>query len=561
VSRLPTGTVTFLFTDIEGSTRLLHELGAERYAEALAEHRRLLRAAFARHGGVEVDTQGDAFFVAFARASDAVAAAEEGQQALAAAAVRVRMGLHTGEPLATEEGYVGADVHRAARIAAAGHGGQVVLSRTTCDLVESNVRDLGDHRLKDLGEPVRLFQLGHDEFPRLASLNDTNLPVQPTPFLGRERELAEVIGLVANREVRLLTLTGAGGSGKTRLALQVAAELLERFPDGVWWVPLQAVRDPDLVPTTIAQVVGAGGDLLAHLADKRSLLLLLDNAEQVIEAAPALAGILAACPNLRLLVTSREPLHLSAEHEYVVSPLVDEEAVSFFRVRALAARPDFAPNGEVLEICRRLDNLPLALELAAARVKVLSTAQILSRLGRRLPLLTGGPRDAPERQRTLHATIAWSYELLDGREQDLFAGLSVFEGGWTLEAAEDVCDAGVDELQSLVEKNLVRVQEDRFWMLGTIHDFALEQLDARSHAAELRRRHAEHFLELAERAEPELRENRQTDWLALLERERDNLRTALAWARDCGEAEIELRLATALRFFWHVRGPVAEARR
>src|SRR6478672_6506869 len=291
MAELPTGTVTFLFTDIEGSTKLLHELG-DGYADALAKHRRLLRDAFAAHDGVEVDTQGDAFFVAFGRASDAIAAAANAQRELAQGPVRVRMGIHTGEPLRTEEGYVGMDVHRAARIAAAGHGGQVLLSESTAGLVEEVLRPLGEHRLRDLLEPLRLFQLGEHDFPAPASLGRTNLPVQPTPFVGRERELAEVLALLRDSHVRLLTLTGAGGSGKTRLALQVAAEAETEYPDGVFWVPLQTLRDPELVEPTIAQVLGARDGLALHLSSKRTVLL-LDNFEQVISAAQYLGDLCA----------------------------------------------------------------------------------------------------------------------------------------------------------------------------------------------------------------------------------------------------------------------------
>jgi class 3 adenylate cyclase len=407
---LPSGTVTFLFTDIEGSTRQLHELG-DGYADVLAEHRRVLRAAFAHYDGVEVDTQGDAFFVAFARASDAIASAQAGQDALSGGPVRVRMGLHTGEPMVGAEGYVGIDVHHGARIASAGHGGQVLLSQTTRDLLDSSVDlvDLGLHRLKDLSEPRRLYQLGTEQFPPLKTLHQTNLPVPTTPFVGRQLELGEIRGLL--RSSRVLTLTGPGGTGKTRLALQVAAEAAEDFPAGVWWVPLAVLHDPALVRDSIAQVLGAKGELAEHIADKE-LLLVLDNLEHLLDAAPGLAAIVERCRGLRLLVTSREPLRLSAEQEYPVAPFALEEAVDFFCVRARAAKPDFAPTATLPDICGRLDSLPLALELAAARVKVLSPDQILTRLEQALPFLTHGRRDVPERQRTLAATIAWSYEML-----------------------------------------------------------------------------------------------------------------------------------------------------
>jgi predicted ATPase len=479
---LPSGTVTFLFTDVEGSTKLLHELGAEGYSEALAEHRRILREAFSVHGGVEVDTQGDAFFVAFATAPTALKAAAEARTRLTGGPIRVRMGIHTGTPHVAEEGYVGVDVHRAARIAAAGHGGQVLVSASTAALLDADgLRDLGEHRLKDLSAPERIYQLGADDFPPLKSLHQTNLPIPTTPFLGRERELGEVLGLLSQEAVRLLTLTGAGGSGKTRLGLQAVAALAERYPQGVWWVPLATLRDPALVLASAGQALGAKNGLAEHIGDK-TLLLLFDNFEHLVEAAPELAGLLASCPNLDLLVTSREPLRVSGEQEYAVAPLVHEEGVRFFLARARAVRPEFGADEAVSEICRRLDDLPLALELAAARVKALSSAQILERLEQRLPLLTGGARDLPERQRTLRATIEWSYELLSPEEQRLFALLAVFRGGCTLEAAEDVAGADLDTLQSLVDKSLLRHSEERYWMLETIREYAAERLEASAEA-------------------------------------------------------------------------------
>jgi predicted ATPase len=553
VRRLPTGTVTFLFTDIEGSTRLLHELG-ERYADVLAEHRRLLREAFERHDGVEVDTQGDAFFVAFSRATDAVTSAAEAQRALATGPVRVRMGLHTGEPTRTDEGYVGMDVHRAARIAAAGHGGQVLVSQTTRELLDGiELRDLGEHRLKDLAAPQRLYQLGEAEFPPLKSLYQTNLPVVATPFLGREEEVAEVLGLL--RDARLVTLTGPGGTGKTRLALQAAAEAAEEFEHGVFWAGLAPLRDPELVLPTVAAAVDARDDLFAQIGDKR-LLLLVDNFEHVVEAAPGLGELLASCPNLKLLVTSREPLHLEGEWEYAVQPLRPAEAAELFEQRARAIRADFSRNGEVAEICDRLDGLPLAVELAAARVKVLSPAAILERLEQRLPLLTGGARNVPERQRTLRATIEWSYELLTPEEQQLFARLAVFAGGCTLEAAEDVGGADIDTLQSLVDKSLVRQSDDRFWMLETIREYAAEQFERDPSAALFRRRHAEYFAELLEN--PRLGDAQRR---ATLQAEHENARAALDFLEQESAAELEVRLATALAPFWLRRGHTREGHR
>jgi predicted ATPase/class 3 adenylate cyclase len=557
---LPSGTVTFLFTDIEGSTRLLDELG-DGYADVLAEHRRALRDAFERNGGVEVDTQGDAFFVAFPRASDAVSAAQAGQDALRAGPVRVRMGLHTGEPMLTEENYVGMDVHRGARVASAGHGGQVLLSQTTRDLLDSSFElvDLGLHRLKDLSEPQRLFQLGTEEFPPLKTLHQTNLPVPATPFLGRERELGEVLGLL--RSSRVLTLTGPGGSGKTRLALQTAGEAADDFPAGVWWVPLSTLQDPSLVCGSIAQVLGSKNGLADHIADKE-LLLLLDNLEHLLDATPELAALLERCSGLRLLATSREPLRLSAEQEYPVAPFASGEAVDFFCARARAARPDFEPTAALPDICRRLDNLPLALELAAARVKILSSDQILARLEQALPLLTGGPSDAPERQRTLAATIAWSHEMLSDSEQALFASLSVFVGGCTLEAAEAVCDADVDGLASLVDKSLVRQSGERFWMLETIREFALERLREHGLHEELRRRHADYFLAGAEANFGRLFETLTQEQLDWFEREQDNLRAAFDRLHEPdAEPELEARLVLACAKFWSHRGFWSEERR
>ena len=557
---LPSGTVTFLFTDIEGSTRLLQDLG-DGYADALTEHRRLLREAFDRHEGIEVDTQGDAFFVAFARAADAVAAAEDGQRALVGGPIRVRMGVHTGEPLLTDEGYVGLDVHRAARIAAAGHGGQVLVSQTTRDLLgnSSALRDLGDHRLKDLSAPQRLYQLGDDVFPPLKALNEMHLPQQPTSFVGRERELAEVVELV--RSSRLVTLTGPGGSGKTRLALQAAADLAGEFDDGAWFVPLAPVDDVDLMAPTIAQTLGVRDDLEAHLRGKRALLL-LDNLEHLLEAAPVVAELVAAAESVSVLVTSRERLSVAAEVEYRLPTLAPDEAVALFEARARALNPSFAPNGEVKEICARLDGLPLAIELAAARARILTPAQILERLGSRLDLLTGGARDAPERQRTLRSTIEWSYELLEEDERTLFARLAVFGASFSLDAAEEIVEADLDALSSLLDKSLLReTGVGRFFLLETLKEFAAERLHESGDTGAYRLRHAEWALALAERAEPHL-EGRaeQTVWLDALEAERDNLRIASATLRETGRSEGALRLVTALWRLWFMRGPLSEGR-
>jgi predicted ATPase len=556
VRELPSGTVTFLFTDIEGSTKLLHELGTEAYAEALAEHRRALRDAFARHGGVEVDTQGDAFFYAFAMAPSALAAAAEGNDALAGGPIRVRIGIHTGTPRVGEEGYVGEDVHRAARIAAVAHGGQVVVSASTASLVDQALVDLGDHRLKDLSAPERIYQLGSEKFRPLKSLHQSNLPVPTTPFLGRERELADVVGLLEG--TRLLTLTGPGGTGKTRLAAQAAGMSSDAYPGGVWWVPLAPLRDPALVLETAAQIVGSTNGLAEHIAD-RSMLLLFDNFEQVVEAAGDVASLLVSCPNLDLLVTSREALHVTGEQEYPVPPLVHEEGVGFFLARARAVKPSFQPGDDVSEICRRLDDLPLALELAAARVKALSSAQILQRLERRLPLLTGGARDLPERQQTLRAAIAWSYDLLSAGEQQLFARLSVFRGGCTLEAAEEICEADLDTLQSLVDKSLLRQTEERYWMLETIREYAAERLEESGEVDELHRLHADHYLVVAESLPRDA--PLSAEWLDLVEAEHDNCRAALDRLLAASHTQLALRLSGALWRFWAVRGHHIEGMR
>jgi predicted ATPase len=580
---LPTGTVTLLFTDIEGSTRLLEQLGAE-YEHVLAEHHRLIREAVAAHDGVEVDTQGDSFLCAFARASDALGAAADAQRALATTRVRVRMGLHTGEPTRTEEGYVGIDVHRAARVMAAGHGGQVLLSQTTRDLLgdELPLRDLGEHRLKDLASAIRLHQLGYKEYPPLKTLESrpTNLPLQPTRLVGREREVEEVASLLRRDDVRLLTLTGPGGTGKTRVALQAAAELLEAFADGVWLVNLAALADPALVPGAIAQSLALpeqpgepiSHTLASHLRE-REVLLLLDNFEQVADAASVLSELVAAAPALKVLVTSRAALHLSAELEFPVPPLDDAEAIELFADRARAVKPSFALNGNrdlLVAICRRLDNLPLAVELAAARIKLLPERALLDRLQGRLKLLTGGPRDADERQRTLRATIDWSYGLLSPEEQVLFARLSVFAGGRTLEAIETVCSPlgevdVFDGVASLLDKSLLRQEEDaadepRFVMLETIHEYARDRLAELGEADELRRRHAEYFASLAEAAEAALRHPDQGAWLARLDAEQDNLRAALDASRDVGDAELLARITISMARFWEIRGLLAEAR-
>jgi predicted ATPase/class 3 adenylate cyclase len=469
-------------------------------------------------------------------------------EAQAALELPVRIGIHTGEAEATAEGYVGVEVHRAARICAVAHGGQVVVSGRTHACVDEHTAlcDLGLHRLKDLAEPVRLYQVGDAEFPPLRSLNATNLPVQPNALVGRERELDEVTALLRDG-ARLVTLTGPGGTGKTRLAIQAAAELVDDFPDGVYWVPLAALRDPQLVAPTIEQTLGANVALSAHIGESR-MLLLLDNLEQVIESAAALGEAVSHCPNLKLLVTSRALLRVQGERQYQVPPLVDNEAIALFRARALNAEPEDA----VAKICRRLDGLPLAVELAAARTQILPPEHLLDRLERRLPLLTGGPRDAPQRQRTLRATVEWSFDLLTAEERRVFIELAVF-AGFTLESAEAVCNADLDTLQALSEHSLVRQELGRFTMLETIREFAEERLDASDNAADVRRRHAEFMLELARSAHLTFEHARQHP--EIVAPEINNLRAAIAWAQSAGDVQLALEIALALEMYWVYTNP------
>jgi predicted ATPase/class 3 adenylate cyclase len=613
----PTGTVTLLFTDMEGSTHLLQQLG-KRYGSVLTECRRMLRTAFAQYRGYEIDTQGDAFFVVFARAIDAVAAAVTAQRVLASASwpesvvVRVRMGLHTGEPEPSPEGYVGLDVHLAARIMSAGHGGQVLLSQTTSDLVKHDLPggvsllNMGKHHLKDLHQPIRIFQLVisglSSDFPPLKTLNPSlnNLPVQPTPFMGREQEVIAIEHLLRREDVRLLTLTGAGGTGKSRLALQVAANLASGFPDGVFFVNLAPINDPALVIPTIAQALelketGDSSllDVLKSSLRKKKLLLLLDNFEQVVHAAPSLADLLTACPKLKILVTSRIVLHMQAEHEFAVPPLAlpdltclpdlsavsQCEAVAFFISRAQAVKPSFQLTHSnalaVAEICARLDGLPLAIELAAARMKLLTPQALLARLSQRLQVLTSTTRDTPARQQTLRNTIAWSYNLLDAYEQQLFRKLSVFVGGCTLEAAEAVCaepaNAGgqvLDGVASLTDKSMLQQteveEEPRLTMLETIREYGLECLAASGEMEASRHAHAAYYLTLVEETEPKLLGPEQVVWFERLEREHDNLRTAMRWLLeregDRHSVEMALRLVGALQRFWQMSGHFSEGR-
>jgi predicted ATPase/class 3 adenylate cyclase len=605
MAEAPTGAIALLFTDIEGSTKLLQRSG-DLYADLLADHRRLLRAAFDSHDGYEVDTEGDAFFVAFRSARDAVAAAADAQRALAEQRwrggheLRVRMGVHSGGPRLVDGRYVGLDVHHAARVMASGHGGQVVISGAAREDLDDDwhLLDLGEHRLKDLLHPVRLYQLVIDglpsSFPPLKTLGNhpTNLPTQPNELIGRDTEVAAITELLRSGQ-RLVTLTGPGGTGKTRLALQVAADLLEEFRSGVFFVSLAPVPNKELLIPTIAETVAvretAGENLAdtlrAYLTDK-DMLLVLDNLEHILDAAPQVADLLQAA-DLRLLVTSRERLHVAAEHVYEVPPLVlpepDEgnlasllqsEAIGLFTARAQATDPTFdltAENaGAVVAICRALDGLPLALELAAARIPVLAPHALLGRLDKRLALLTGGARDADTRQRTLRGALEWSHDLLDALEQTLFARLAVFVDGCRLEAAEEICGLGdglatLDGLQSLVEKSLLRQCPDpdgerRFWMLETIKEYAGERLDERLERGGLERRHAEYFLSLAELAEPALWAQQNDEWLPRLDAEQPNFRAALDHALAARDAELALRLGSALYPFWEIRGQHGEAR-
>jgi predicted ATPase/class 3 adenylate cyclase len=611
MAELPTGTVTLLFTDIEGSTRLLRRAG-DAYAGLLAQHRSLLEQAFLAHQGVVVDSEGDAFFVAFASAKDAVAAAADAQRALMSHdwsdenEVRVRMGLHTGEPRVVEGRYVGIDVHQAARVVSAGHGGQVLVSETTRALLDDDteLRDLGEHRLKDLARPQRLYQLVLEglpnEFPPLATLDNrpTNLPAQPNAFIGRERELAETQALLERDDVRLLTLIGPGGTGKTRLALQLAGAVLDRFRNGVFFVSLTPIRDWELVVPTILRTLGlreqpgeTSLETLTEYLQEKELLLVLDNFEHVMAAAPAVGGLLESAPDLCVLVTSRMPLRLQAERAHrvpqlavpdlrrpaVAEEVVDFESVRLFVERARAAAVDFTVdevNAEaVAEIVVRLDGLPLAIELAAPRVRTLTPPALLRRLDQRLPLLTGGAQDADARQRTLRGTIAWSHDLLLAKEKTLFERLAVFVGGCRLDAAEAVCDFDgtfgdelLDGLDSLVQKSLLRQRQDsdgepRFWMLETIREFGLELLQSAGELEAACERHAAWTAGQAEWLDADSRTGDHPAFLMQVDEEYPNMREAISFARQARDGELLLRLATALWGFWSSRVYGAEGRR
>ena len=546
---LPAGTVTFVFTDIEGSTRLLDELGGENYAAALADHRRVIRATFA--SGYEVDTQGDAFFYAFERASDAITACSEAVAALGGGPIRVRVGLHTGEPVLTEEGYVGVDVHRAARIAGVAHGDQIIASRATRDLApESDFVDLGEHRLKDLARPERLYQLGAEEFPPLRSLNRSNLPVVMGPLVGRGRELAEITRLIDEGQ-RLVTIVGPGGTGKTRLAIQAAAEVADRFPDGVTFVPLAEVQDPAVALHAAAEI--AGVRLVSDLAPQHALLV-LDNFEHLTAAAPGLASLLQADDAVRVLATSRVPLRISGELEYRLEPLERPAAVLLLRERARGIGRTIDDDEVGSELCARLDDLPLAIELAAARLRSVRADQLLELLSKRLPLLTHGPRDAPARQRTLEATIAWSYDLLDAEAQTALARLSVFPGSFTLAAAGAVTRVGLDLIDELVEASLVKPIDGgaRLLLLETIREFAGDRLGSAERDT-LQTTHAHYYLDYLAEA-PRILERDEVQVFVVLANEFHNIREALYRADSDGEGGRILGACQALATFWNMHG-------
>ena len=629
MTELPTGTVAFVFTDIEGSTHLAQTLPPERWDAVLGRHRSLIRAAVAAHDGVEVSTEGDSFFLAFRRTSDALAAVVEAEKALGAepwpedGVIRVRAGIHTGDGrLDGEGGYVGPDVHRAARVAAAGHGGQVLLSETTSTLVADDLppgvglRGLGEHRLKDL-RPERIWQLVIDgertDFPPIRSLDrrPNNLPTQLTSFVGRDTELREAAELL--RSTRLLTLTGPGGTGKTRLSLQLAADVADRFADGIWFVALEPVRDPSLIATTILTTLGlveAGGrparDILIEWLAGRGVLLVLDNFEQVIDGGPIVADVLRGAPKVSIVVTSRAPLRVSGEQEYPVPglpaprdvlalselekmnlPAADRrldaaaatqyEAVRLFIARAVLVRPDFRVTNDnapaVAGIAARLHGMPLAIELAAARVKLLSPDSILERLEHQLGVLAAGSRDLPQRQQTLRGAIAWSHDLLGPGERRLMARLSVFVGGCELDSAEAICGPAteldgldvLDGLMALADQSIVRAEErdgeTRFRMLDTIREFAAEQLTESGERDIIERRHTDAFVGLAESLTPRLSGDDQRRWLGRLERDHDNVRAVLDRATAADDGPDAIRLGFAMWRYWQKRGHLSEARR
>ncbi len=614
MAALLTTTVTFLFTDIEGSTRLWEQNPAA-MREAMARHDALVDEHVAQHSGTVVRPrgEGDSRFVVFARATHAVAAACALQRAFLAepwpppGPLRVRMALHTGEGELRGSDYYGPAVNRCARLRGIAHGGQTLLSSATAELVRDalpegvSLRPLGLHRLKDLQRPEQVFQLLHpdlpDEFPPLRSLDvlPNNLPIQLTSFIGREREMAEVRRLLS--AARLVTLTGSGGCGKTRLALQVAADLLAEYPDGVWLVELGALADPAQVPQAVGTVLGLREEPNRTLTETLSdflrpqiVLVLLDNCEHLVEACAQMAErLLRACPRLRIMATSREALGIAGEVVWRVpslalpdprqlppiETLTQYEAVRLFVERAVAALPTYRVTNQnaraVAQVCHRLDGIPLAIELAAVRVKVLTPEQIAARLDDRFELLTGGSRTALPRHQTLRAATDWSHDLLSGKERVLFRRLSVFVGGFTLEAVEAICvGEGIEEnevldlLTQLADKSLVWVEgadgKVRYRLLETVRQYGQDRLRETGEAARVLRRHRDFFLEFAECAEPELSRSEQEVWLNRLEADYANLRMALEWSVESGEVEAGLRLGGALWRFWEVRGYLSEGR-
>ncbi len=589
---LPEGEVTFLFTDVQGSTRLLEQYPAD-YGAKLARHHELLANAVANRQGVVFETIGDAVYAAFANPANAADAALAGQLALAAedwaplGAIKVRMGLHTGPVERRESHYFGAALYRCARLMATAHGGQVVLSERTASLIRDSLDgtliDLGQHQLKDLQEPEHVFQLARQgldtDFPPLRSVGrPNNLPADMSTFVGRRDELETLHELLTTPGVRIVTVTGPGGTGKTRLALQGAEGLLDSFSDGVFFVGLAPLTGAELVTSAVAGVLGVQNSadrtpveaLVTHLAG-RELLLVLDNFEHVIPAAADVSAVLAHAPGVRLLATSRVPLRVRGEHELRVQPLplpppdaelddvVRSPAVQLFGERAREIRHDFALDESneqaVSEICRRLDGLPLAIELAAAMSRLLSPQAMLERLENRLDLLTAGASDLPARQRTLRDAISWSYDLLDEPEQVLFRRLSVFRGGCDLPAAESMCGADLSMLSTLVQHSLVETRwnqlgDTRYELLETIAEFARERLEESGEAGELAERHAAYFAAHAETVEPSLYSDARAPWLLRLSDDRDNLRSALAWSVDRDDAEVGLRILAALWLWW-----------
>jgi predicted ATPase/class 3 adenylate cyclase len=604
MAELPRGTVTFLFTDIEGSTRLLQELKGQ-YTTALQEHREIVRDAFHRFGGIELGTEGDAFFIAFTTPQAAVEAAVTAQRGLAehvwpgGSRLQVRMGIHTGTPEMIDHDYVGPDVHLVSRICSVAWGGQIVVSSSTAGVISSlkeiDLRPVGKHALKDFDERVSLYQVVapgvREDFPALRTVHahPTNLPPRIPALIGRQGDISALTELIPSPDVAVVTLVGPGGTGKTRLSLAVGTEMLSSFADGVFFVDLSSLTEASLVITSIAQTLSLketpGRSLEKNLADhvgSREMLLILDNFEQVIEAAPQLSSLLQEAPALKVMVTSREALRISGERVVSVAPLpvpsadieLDEvansPAVALFVARAQAVKGDFALDednvSDIAAICRRLDGLPLALELAAARVNVLSLSSLNARLDQGMKVLSTGRRDASDRQRTLRGAIAWSYELLTREEQKLFRRLGVFAGGWSLEAAESVCDDGdleldvLDGLASLVDKNLVRTspaRADRFSMLETIREFALEQLTQSIETGDTTVWN--NFLSwlIAQTMPPD---PVAKEWLDLIESEIDNVRSGLTLASN-ENARALCEIALNLTPYWQVRGPLAEGRR